>query len=140
MKRLLQPGLANIFLQYSMSLRDLSHKTARIKHNRFTPCLPPGKLAGTATLGGLEIPQSFQQPVIVPLAPHQNGTKQGRRLTDATWSMDEISAAFPGMWPARLLANLSWVILVTWSNQQSWDLPIRRSDRTFRQGFVNFTA
>jgi len=31
------------------------------------------------TPGGREIPYGFQQPLIAPMTPHQDGTKQGRR-------------------------------------------------------------
>ena len=31
---------------------------------------------------------------IVPLAPHQDGTKQGWRCSHSTWSLDDLWAAF----------------------------------------------
>jgi len=54
------------------------------------------KVAGAAALWGLEITHDFQQPHIVLLAPHQDGTKQGRRCNHATWSLDELQAASLG--------------------------------------------
>jgi len=36
-----------------------------------------------------------QQSQIVLFAPHQDGTKQGWRCSHATWSLDELWAAFP---------------------------------------------
>jgi len=35
------------------------------------------------------------QSQIVLLAPHQDGTKRGRRCSHATWSLDKLWAAFP---------------------------------------------
>jgi len=58
------------------------------------PPFPLGRVVGSAALGGLEIPHGFQKLATVPLTPHKDGTKQGRRCTDATWSMDDIWAAF----------------------------------------------
>ena len=46
-------------------------------------------------------------------APHQDGTKQGRRCSHATRSLDKLWAAFP--WVETVAWKiLSWVILDTW--------------------------
>ena len=61
----------------------------------FVPILPLGKVAETTVLGGPEIPHYQQQYQKIPLSPHQDGTKQGRRYNHATGAFDEHSAAFP---------------------------------------------
>jgi len=43
-----------------------------------------GRVAGAAALGGLEIPLGFLQVLMVLLAPHQDGTKQGPRSNHST--------------------------------------------------------
>jgi len=50
---------------------------------------------GSAALGELGIPHGQQQSQIVLLASHQDGTKQGRRCSQPTWSLDDIWATFP---------------------------------------------
>jgi len=57
------------------------------------PAFPLGRVA--EALGGLEIPHGFQQSLIVLLAAHQYGTKQGRRCNHTTWSLVDLWAAFP---------------------------------------------
>ena len=47
------------------------------------PEFPLWRVAGAAALGGLDIPHGQQQFQKVLLAPHQNGTKQGRRCSHA---------------------------------------------------------
>ena len=54
----------------------------------FISAFPLVRVAGSADLGGLGIPRGQQQYQIVPLAPHQDGTKQGRRCSQSTWSLD----------------------------------------------------
>jgi len=44
----------------------------------FTAAFPLGKVAGAAVLGGLKIPHGQQQSEIFLVAPHHDGTKQGR--------------------------------------------------------------
>jgi len=60
-------------------------------HNSFihhhTLAFPLGRVAGSTALAGLEITHSFQQPLLVPLAPFQDGTKQGRRWNHTIWSL-----------------------------------------------------
>jgi len=41
----------------------------------FMTAFPLGKVAGEAALVGMDTPHGFQQPLIDPLAPHQDGTK-----------------------------------------------------------------
>jgi len=62
--------------------------------------------AGAAS-PAMKIPHGQQQSQIV-LAPQQDGIKQGRKCSDATWSSDDLWGAF----------NLSWDILVTWPKQR----------------------
>jgi len=57
------------------------------------PVFNLGKVAGAVDLGGLDIPRGLQQSQIVLLAPHQNGTKQGRRCSHST--LDDLWIAFP---------------------------------------------
>jgi len=59
----------------------------------FVSAFPLERVAGAAALGGPEIPHDQQQSHIVMLAPHQDGTKQGRRCSHAT--LDDLWAAFP---------------------------------------------
>ena len=54
-----------------------------------------GESRGAEALGGPEIPQDQQQFQIVLLAPHQHGTKQGRRCSHATWSVDDHLGRLP---------------------------------------------
>jgi len=55
--------------------------TLKLIHSfNFMPIFPLGRVAGAAALGGLEIPHGQQLSQTVVLAPHQNGTKQGRIL------------------------------------------------------------
>jgi len=51
-----------------------------------------GRVAGAATLGELEIPHGQQHVQVILLALHQNGTKQGRRCSHSTWSLDDLWA------------------------------------------------
>jgi len=53
-----------------------------------------GESRGAATLGRPEMSHDQQQSQTV-MAPHQDGTKQGRRYSHFTWSLDDLWAAFP---------------------------------------------
>jgi len=53
-----------------------------------------GEGRGAVAPRGLEIPHGFHQPLIVLLAPHQDGTKQGRRYSHSTWFFVDLWAAF----------------------------------------------
>jgi len=58
----------------------------------FITASPVGRFAGAAWGVRLEIPHAYQQPLLVPLTPHQGGvdhgaTKPGRRWNDVTWSV-----------------------------------------------------
>ena len=59
------------------------------------PLFLSGETRGLAALGGPKIPRDQQKSQIVLLAPHQDGTKQGRRCSHATWSLDKLCADFP---------------------------------------------
>jgi len=61
----------------------------------FVPTLSLGREAGTATQGGVGIPHGQQQFQIVLLVPHQDGTKQGRRCSLSTQTLEDLRAAFP---------------------------------------------
>jgi len=60
----------------------------------FVPVFNLGKVVGAA-LGEPEIPHDQQQSQKVSLGPHQDGLKQGRRCSHATWSFDDLSTALP---------------------------------------------
>ena len=62
----------------------------------FMPDFPPGRVAGAAFTGELGMPHGQQQFWIVLLAPHQDGTKQGRRCSYLTQALDDIWVAFHG--------------------------------------------
>jgi len=47
----------------------------------FMPAFPLGRFAGAATLEGRGTPHVQQQVKVVLLAPHQDGTKEGRRCS-----------------------------------------------------------
>jgi len=66
----------------------------------FMPAFPLGRVAGATAPEGLGIPRDQQQFQIVLLAPHHDGTKQGRRCRQSNWSFDDISVAFPWVSPA----------------------------------------
>jgi len=59
---------------------------------------PFSRVAGTAAVGGLEVPHDQQQSHVVVLAPHQDFTKQGQRCSHSTWSLDELCTAFLRRW------------------------------------------
>jgi len=59
----------------------------------FTPGFPMERVAGAAAVGGLS--HGFQQSLTVLLAPHQLGTKIGRKYNQSTWSLINLWAAFP---------------------------------------------
>jgi len=50
----------------------------------FMPDFPLRRVAGETSTGELGIPHGQQQFQIVLLAPHQDGTKQGRRCSYST--------------------------------------------------------
>jgi len=52
-------------------------------------------VAGAAALCGPETPDDQQNFRYFCWLPHLRGTKQGRRCSYATWSLDELWAAFP---------------------------------------------
>jgi len=56
---------------------------------------PLGRVAAATALGGLGIPHDQQQFQIVLLAPHQDGTEQGRRYSQSNWSLGDIWVVFP---------------------------------------------
>jgi len=86
--------------------------------------------AGTASLGRLKLSHGQQQFLIVLMASHQSGTKQDQ--TVAPLARITVGAA------SRIfLANISWDILDTWSNQRIWDISIRRSGSTFRASRIS---
>jgi len=61
---------------------------------------PPGKIAGAATLEGLEIPHGQQQSQIILKAQHRDGTKRVRRCSHPTWALDGVWAVFGWVQPA----------------------------------------
>jgi len=60
----------------------------------FRTCSSTEKGSGAAAPEWLETPHSIQQSLIVLLAPHQDGAKQGRRCTQATWSLVNLRQDF----------------------------------------------
>jgi len=65
-------------------LNALHRPTALYLYFIFTPAFPLGRVTGTAALRCLDIPDGFQLLLIIPLAPHQDGAKQGRGCNRAT--------------------------------------------------------
>ena len=61
----------------------------------FVPTFLGGRVMGAAAPTEPEIPHDQQQSQMVPLAPHQDGTKKVQRCSYATWSLDKLWAAFP---------------------------------------------
>ena len=72
----------------------------------FTLAFPLRRVVGAAALGSLEIPHDFQQYLIVLLASHQDGTKQGRKCSHTTWSLVDLCAAFLWVQPAGLAMSI----------------------------------
>jgi len=70
------------------------------------PAFPLRRVAGAEALRGLEISHGQRQFLVNLLAPHQKGTKQGRRCSHSTWSMNDLWAAFPWVYPARLASSV----------------------------------
>jgi len=60
----------------------------------FVTAFPFSRVAGAAALEGPEIPHDPQHSQEALLAPHQDGTKQGRRCSHSTCCLDELWAAF----------------------------------------------
>jgi len=81
----------------------------------FETAFPMGKIAGAAALVRPEMPHDQQQSQKVSLGPQQDGTKQGRRCSHATWSLDLLTAF--RVTSRTCLVNLSWAILDSWLNQ-----------------------
>jgi len=61
----------------------------------FKPAFPLGRVTGATTHGGLGIYQGQQQFQIVLPAPHQGGTKQCRRCSYSTSTLDDLLVALP---------------------------------------------
>jgi len=63
----------------------------------FMPGFPLVRVALTraTALAELGIPHGQQQFQIVLMAPHQNGTNQGRRCSHSTQALDDLRPAFP---------------------------------------------
>ena len=61
----------------------------------FVPTFRFRRDAGPAAIGGPKIRRDQQKSQIVLLAPHQDGTKQGRRCSHATRSLEKLWADFP---------------------------------------------
>jgi len=67
----------------SVSFRA-THNVLYTPFIHFMSAFPLGRVAGAAAPEGLGIPHGQQQFQIVLLAPHQDGTKQGRRCHHST--------------------------------------------------------
>ena len=61
----------------------------------FMSAFPLARVAGTEAPGGLEAHHDQPKSLIVLLAPHQDGTKQGRRCSHSTWSLGRPPGRFP---------------------------------------------
>jgi len=61
----------------------------------FVPAFSFGRVAGAAALGGPKLSRDQQKYQIVLLVPHQEGAKQGRRSSYATWPLDKLWVTFP---------------------------------------------
>jgi len=101
----------------------------------FHTCSSSREHRGAAALGVLEAHGGVQQPLTGVLTTHQDGRcKHVWRCKHSTlgpWSTTGTLSR--GCSRQALRTNLSWGILVTWSNHRSWDLYIwRRSGSTFR--------
>ena len=71
----------------------------------FMPTFPRDRVAMPADLGGLGIHCGQQQLQLILLAPHYAGAKQGGRCSHSTWSLDDLWAPFPWIYPAGLTAG-----------------------------------
>ena len=60
----------------------------------FIPAFTLRIAAGQQPYGELKIPHGQEQFQMVLLARNQDGTKQGRRCSNSTWSVDDFWAAF----------------------------------------------
>jgi len=75
----------------------LSHHNARFLflHSLiFVPSFPLGRVAGQQSLEDSKYLTINSNLGIVLLALRQGGTKQGRRCSHSTWSLDDLLAAF----------------------------------------------
>jgi len=95
----------------------------------YTPAFSLGKVACAAALGGREIHHGLQQFQIFLLAPHKDGTKQGRTCNHGTWSSGPHSR---GCTPSRTSSKIFPGKFWSWLNHLSLNLSIWRSGSTFR--------
>jgi len=102
-------------------------------HSFFVPDFPLGRIGVGSSPRRTRNTSRSQQSQMVLLAPCQDETKQGRRYSHSTWSLDDLWAAFPWVWTVSrrtYFTILSWDILDTWPNEHSWDLSIWRNGFT----------
>jgi len=95
-----------------------ARKTAKASKQKFRSFISYplffGRGVGAKVLGGLEISHGQQQSQVVMLAPHQGGTKQGRRCSHSIQSYCRLHlflGRLPGRFPVGVasrtcLANL----------------------------------
>jgi len=60
----------------------------------FSCCFSFGESCKGSSPRGPGIPRDQQQSQIVLVAPHQEGIKQGRRCSHATWCLDPLSRGY----------------------------------------------
>jgi len=90
---------------------------------------------GSSPVGRLDTPHGKESLTVLLVGPSKAEdviTPPGPWLISGSLSMGVASRTY--------LVDLSWDILVTWSNQCSWDLSIQRSGLTWHSGFTNFTV
>ena len=104
-----------------------------------TPAFPLQRVMRAAFLGGLEMPHGFQQPKVVPLAPHLDETKPCRRCNHITRSLVDLWTVFHVCSRQVLLHQC----FLGHSGQVSQPLHLRylHSEKWLEyQGCTNFTA
>ena len=70
----------SIFLVSYLASYTVKQPTSECHSFIFMPAFPIRRVVGAAARRGLGIPHGQQQSQIILLTPHQDGTKQGRRL------------------------------------------------------------
>jgi len=89
------PTFRQVTLRSNLILFMMQFKLCRflfffhVQHLSITAFLL-GRVAGSAALGGLEMPRGFHQPLTALRAPHQDGSKPDRRCNHATWSFADL--------------------------------------------------
>jgi len=105
------PGMSKKSFQIEVGYRDnYFHSRPRIwtcfSFIHFHILLSSQESQGEPAISWLEILYGFQQSLIILLAPHQDGTKQGQRRNRTSWPLVYLCVAFPWVQAAGLASTI----------------------------------